>query len=117
MMQTSFLSLPCLQVGLFLNGFTLNVYFFRGQRHASSVTIFLKNLAAADFLISLCLPLRIMKYANIKSEIIRKVYCNFGASAFYLNMYASIMFMGFIAANRWERNQDTPVIRQRTAQN
>uniref|UniRef100_A0A3Q4MC48 G-protein coupled receptors family 1 profile domain-containing protein n=1 Tax=Neolamprologus brichardi TaxID=32507 RepID=A0A3Q4MC48_NEOBR len=86
-MQTSFLSLPCLQVGLFLNGFTLNVYFFRGQRHVSSVTIFLKNLAAADFLISLCLPLRIMKYANIKSEIIRKVYCNFGASAFYLNMY------------------------------
>uniref|UniRef100_A0A3P9DF31 P2Y purinoceptor 14-like n=1 Tax=Maylandia zebra TaxID=106582 RepID=A0A3P9DF31_9CICH len=95
-------------VGLFLNGFTLNVYFFRGQRHVSSVTLFLKNLAAADFLISLCLPLRIMKYANIKSEIIRKVYCNFGASAFYLNMYASIMFMGFIAANRWERNQDTP---------
>ncbi|XP_035760182.1 P2Y purinoceptor 12-like, partial [Neolamprologus brichardi] len=73
----------------------------RGQRHVSSVTIFLKNLAAADFLISLCLPLRIMKYANIKSEIIRKVYCNFGASAFYLNMYASIMFMGFIAANRY----------------
>uniref|UniRef100_A0A3Q4GIU4 G-protein coupled receptors family 1 profile domain-containing protein n=1 Tax=Neolamprologus brichardi TaxID=32507 RepID=A0A3Q4GIU4_NEOBR len=57
------------------------------DRHVSSVTIFLKNLAAADFLISLCLPLRIMKYANIKSEIIRKVYCNFGASAFYLNMY------------------------------
>ncbi|XP_030600517.1 P2Y purinoceptor 14-like [Archocentrus centrarchus] len=88
-------------VGLLLNGFTLNVYFFRAQRNASSVTIFLKNLAAADFLISLCLPMRIMKYANVKSVIIRQVYCNFGASAFYLNMYASIMFMGYIAANRY----------------
>ncbi|XP_035768137.1 P2Y purinoceptor 14-like [Neolamprologus brichardi] len=94
-------------VGLFLNGFTLNVYFFRGQRHVSSVTIFLKNLAAADFLISLCLPLRIMKYANIKSEIIRKVYCNFGASAFYLNMYPGVqkynpnLILGRAVLTRW----------------
>ncbi|KAF7218348.1 P2Y purinoceptor 14 isoform X2 [Nothobranchius furzeri] len=88
-------------VGLFLNGFTLRVYFCRPQRRASSsVTIYLKNLAASDFLISLCLPIRIMNYAS-NSVDIRLVYCNFGASAFYLNMYASIMFMGYIAANRY----------------
>ncbi|XP_047248189.1 P2Y purinoceptor 14-like [Girardinichthys multiradiatus] len=88
-------------VGLVLNGFTLRVYFCVAQRQASSsVTIYLKNLAASDFLISLCLPLRIINFST-KSTLIRQVYCNFGASAFYLNMYASILFMGYIAANRY----------------
>ncbi|XP_007570745.1 PREDICTED: P2Y purinoceptor 14-like [Poecilia mexicana] len=88
-------------VGLVLNGFTLRVYFCVSQRQASSsVTVFLKNLAASDFLISLCLPLRIMNFST-NSTLIRQVYCNFGASAFYLNMYASILFMGYIAANRY----------------
>lgn len=83
-----------------MNGFTLRVYFCSAQRQASSsVTIYLKNLAASDFLISLCLLLRIINYAS-NSVFIRQVYCNFGASAFYLNMYASILFMGYIAANR-----------------
>ncbi|KAM4743496.1 P2Y purinoceptor 14-like isoform 2-T2 [Anableps anableps] len=90
-------------VGLVLNGFTLRVYFCVAQHQASSsVTIYLKNLAASDFLISLCLPLRIMNFAT-NSTLIRQVYCNFGASAFYLNMYASILFMGYIAANRYTK--------------
>ncbi|KAK1900142.1 P2Y purinoceptor 14 [Dissostichus eleginoides] len=88
-------------VGLLLNGFTLKVYFCRAQQQqSSSVTVYLKNLVAADFLISLCLPLRILNYASTSVHI-HLVYCNFGASAFYLNMYASILFMGYIAANRY----------------
>eukprot|EP00064_Thunnus_orientalis_P021003 superscaffoldBa00006115_g21157 len=88
-------------MGLLLNGFTLKVYFCRAQQQtSSSVTIYLKNLAASDFLISLCLPIRITNYAS-SSVPVRRVYCNFGASAFYLNMYASILFMGYIAANRY----------------
>ncbi|XP_074534815.1 P2Y purinoceptor 14-like [Halichoeres trimaculatus] len=88
-------------VGLLLNGFTLKVYCCSSQRQASSsVTIYLKNLVAADFLISLCLPLRISHYASSSDGVFR-VYCSFGASAFYLNMYASILFMGYIAANRY----------------
>ncbi|XP_038550210.1 P2Y purinoceptor 14-like [Micropterus salmoides] len=87
-------------VGLLLNGFTLRVYFCRAQQASSSVTVYLKNLAAADFLLSLCLPIRIANYAS-NSVPVRLVYCNFGASAFYLNMYASILFMGYIAANRY----------------
>ncbi|XP_047450632.1 P2Y purinoceptor 14-like [Mugil cephalus] len=90
-------------VGLLLNGFTLKVYFCRSQltpQTSSSVTIYLKNLAAADFLISLCLPVRILNYGS-SSVPVRLVYCNFGASVFYLNMYASILFMGYIAANRY----------------
>ncbi|XP_041654727.1 P2Y purinoceptor 14-like [Cheilinus undulatus] len=88
-------------VGLLLNGFTLKFNFCSAQEQASSsMTIYLKNLAAADFLISLCLPVRISHFAT-RSVTIFRVYCNFGASAFYLNMYASMLFMGYIAANRY----------------
>uniref|UniRef100_G3NMD2 G-protein coupled receptors family 1 profile domain-containing protein n=1 Tax=Gasterosteus aculeatus aculeatus TaxID=481459 RepID=G3NMD2_GASAC len=90
-------------VGLLLNGFTLKVYYCRAGRQprgSDVVTVYLKNLAAADFLVSLCLPARIANYAT-GFVAVRRVYCTFGASAFYLNMYASILFMGYIAANRY----------------
>lgn len=61
--------------------------------------VYLKNLAAADFLLCLSLPLRISHYAS-RSAAIHLLYCNLGASIFYINMYASILFMGYIAANR-----------------
>ncbi|XP_029373800.1 P2Y purinoceptor 14-like [Echeneis naucrates] len=90
-------------VGLFLNGLTLKVYFCHAQQQtSSSVTVYLKNLAAADFLLTLCLPIRIINYAS-SSALIRRAYCSFGASALYLNMYASILFMGYIAANRYQK--------------
>ncbi|XP_042271138.1 P2Y purinoceptor 14-like isoform X2 [Thunnus maccoyii] len=41
--------------------------------------------------------------ANFTSSsiTIRLVHCNFASSIFYLNMYASILFMGYIAAGRY----------------
>ncbi|KAM9732788.1 P2Y purinoceptor 14-like [Menidia menidia] len=87
-------------VGLVLNGFTLKVYFWRAAPACSSVSVYLQNLAAADFLLSLCLPLRILNYGSGR-VLVRQLYCHFGAAAFYLNMYASILFMGYIAANRY----------------
>ncbi|XP_051521262.1 P2Y purinoceptor 14-like [Myxocyprinus asiaticus] len=87
-------------VSLVLNCITMRVYFCMNQRSQSSVTVYLKNLAAADFFLCLCLPLRIANYANY-SVTMRNIYCSFGATAFYLNTYASILFMDFIAANRY----------------
>ncbi|XP_039464248.1 P2Y purinoceptor 14-like [Oreochromis aureus] len=90
-------------VGLLLNGFTLKVYLCRDwPRVSNSLMVYLKNLTAADFLLCLCLPLRITYYAS-SSPIIRRLYCSFGASALFINMYASILFMGYIAANRYLR--------------
>ncbi|KAE8294859.1 G-protein coupled receptor 87 [Larimichthys crocea] len=78
-----------------------SVYFCRPQQlTTSSMTIYLKNLAAADFLITLCLPIRIADYVS-SSIYIHQVFCSFGLATFYMNMYASIMFMGYIAANRY----------------
>uniref|UniRef100_A0A3Q0SLC5 G-protein coupled receptors family 1 profile domain-containing protein n=1 Tax=Amphilophus citrinellus TaxID=61819 RepID=A0A3Q0SLC5_AMPCI len=82
-----------LQVGLSLNGFIMRFYFYRAQQRASnSLMVYLKNLTAADFLLCLCLPLRITHYGST-SFIIQRLYCSFGASAFFLNMYTSIIFM------------------------
>ncbi|XP_044210441.1 P2Y purinoceptor 13-like [Thunnus albacares] len=95
-----FLLFP-LQVGLVLNSFTMKVYFCSAQQQVSSILmVYLKNLAVSDFLLCLYLPFRIINYTN-SSITFRLVYCNFGVSTFYLNMYASILFMGYIAANRY----------------
>ncbi|XP_056613369.1 P2Y purinoceptor 14-like [Triplophysa dalaica] len=87
-------------ISLVLNCITMRVYFCTNQRVKSSVTVYLKNLAAADFFLCLCLPLRIAHNVKI-SVTLQYIYCSFGATAFYLNMYASITFMDFIAANRY----------------
>ncbi|XP_034712586.1 P2Y purinoceptor 14-like [Etheostoma cragini] len=87
-------------VGFLLNGFIM-FYFCRAQQKPSSnMMIYLKNLVVADFLLSLSLPIRITNYAT-SSATIHQVNCNFGYSILFLNMYASIMFMGYIAANRY----------------
>uniref|UniRef100_A0A3P8P728 G-protein coupled receptors family 1 profile domain-containing protein n=1 Tax=Astatotilapia calliptera TaxID=8154 RepID=A0A3P8P728_ASTCA len=86
-------------VGLPLNGFIMKFY-FRRQQQTAGLMVYMKNLAAADFLLCLSLPLRITFYAS-KSTIVQQLYCSFGASALLLNMYASILFMGHIAVNRY----------------
>ncbi|XP_028288056.1 P2Y purinoceptor 14-like [Parambassis ranga] len=88
-------------VGLILNGFIMRFYFCEAhQRAPSCIMVYLKNLAAADFLLCLSLPLRISHYAS-RSVTVHLLYCNLGASILYINIYASIMFMGYIAANRY----------------
>ncbi|XP_053176302.1 P2Y purinoceptor 14-like [Scomber japonicus] len=88
-------------VGLVLNSLTLTVYFCSAQQQVSSIMmVYLKNLAACDFLLCLCLPLRIIKYIS-SFVTFHLVYCNFAVFGLYLNMYASILFMGYIAVNRY----------------
>ncbi|KAL6110992.1 uncharacterized protein ACO6RY_19960 [Pungitius sinensis] len=88
-------------VGLPLNGFVLAFFFCQGHRKApGSIAVYLKNLAVADFLLCLCLPFRIADYAR-SSVNIHLLNCNFGGSVLFLNVYASIMFMCYIAASRY----------------
>ncbi|XP_039877539.1 P2Y purinoceptor 14-like [Simochromis diagramma] len=88
-------------VGLLLNGFIIKFYCCQAQQQASrSLMVYLKNLTAADFLLCVSLPMRVTDYAS-RSVIFRELYCSFGATSLYLNMYASIIFMGYIAADRY----------------
>uniref|UniRef100_A0A668UDR3 G-protein coupled receptors family 1 profile domain-containing protein n=1 Tax=Oreochromis aureus TaxID=47969 RepID=A0A668UDR3_OREAU len=90
------------QVGLLLNGFTLKVYLCRDWPEVSnSLMVYLKNLTAADFLLCLCLPLRITYYAS-SSPIIRRLYCSVGASALFINMYLYSAF-SFSSLSRYLR--------------
>ncbi|KAE8294843.1 P2Y purinoceptor 14 [Larimichthys crocea] len=87
-------------VGLILNGFTLKVYFCRPQQlTTSSMTIYLKNLAAADFLITLSPhPNHVLcQQLHLHTPGLLQLWC----CHILMNMYASIMFMGYIAANRY----------------
>ena len=75
----------------------MKVYFCSAQQQVSSIMmVYLKNLAVSDFLLCLNLPLRIINYISTSTTF----YCTFGVATFFLNMYASILFMGYIAANR-----------------
>ncbi|KAM9318603.1 P2Y purinoceptor 14-like [Pholidichthys leucotaenia] len=88
-------------VGFLLNGFIIKSYFSQAQQQLSnSLMIYLKNLTVADFMLCLSLPFRILTYAT-SSVTIHLLFCSFGLSAAFVNMYASIMFMGYIAANRY----------------
>ncbi|XP_073780472.1 P2Y purinoceptor 14-like [Danio rerio] len=87
-------------VSLVLNCITMWVYFCTNQRVQSSITVYMKNLVAADFLLCLCLPFRIAFYAN-PTGIMSIIYRSIGLTAFFINMYASIFFMDLIAMNRY----------------
>uniref|UniRef100_A0A3Q2CVV8 P2Y purinoceptor 14-like n=1 Tax=Cyprinodon variegatus TaxID=28743 RepID=A0A3Q2CVV8_CYPVA len=56
------------------------------------------HLTIADLLLCFSLPVRIMHHAS-SSFTISLLSCSVGTSVLYLNMFASILFMGFIAAN------------------
>ncbi|XP_053176299.1 P2Y purinoceptor 12-like [Scomber japonicus] len=88
-------------VGLVLNSLTLKVYFCSAQKQVSRVMmVYLRNLAASDFVLCLCLPLNIANYVSSSANF-RLVYCIVVDATFYLNTYTSILFMGYIAANRY----------------
>ncbi|KAL4008705.1 hypothetical protein ACER0C_002557 [Sarotherodon galilaeus] len=90
-------------VGLLLNGFIMKFYCCQAQQQASSsLMVYLKNLTAADFLFCLSLPLHITHYIS-SSPMVQLLHCTVGAPAFFLNMYTSIIFMGYIAANRYQK--------------
>ncbi|XP_078420396.1 P2Y purinoceptor 14-like [Cetorhinus maximus] len=92
-------SLVCV-VGIILNSLAFWVYFCHVPNR-NSIIIYLKNLVVADFLLVLSLPIRIVGERNLGSTILRIIYCNFTTCIFYLNMYSSILFLGYIAATRY----------------
>ncbi|XP_048397899.2 P2Y purinoceptor 14-like [Stegostoma tigrinum] len=92
-------SLIC-TVGIILNSLAFWVYFCHIPS-SNSIIIYLKNLVIADFLLVLTLPVRIVGENQVGSAALRKIYCSFTTCIFYLNLYSSILFLGYIAATRY----------------
>lgn len=101
--QDEFLSvtLPVMYSLIFIVGLlsnTLALWVFScGTQRRTSITVYMRNLALSDLLLSLCLPFRIA-FQN-KSE--PRIFCNVVGAFFYLNMYVSITFLSLISLDRY----------------
>ncbi|XP_076202923.1 putative G-protein coupled receptor 34 [Aptenodytes patagonicus] len=101
--QDKFLSvtLPVIYSHIFIIGLLSNALalwvFLCGVQRRTSITVYMRNLALSDLLLSLCLPFRITFQS--KSEPL--IFCNIVGAFFYLNMYVSITFLSLISLDRY----------------
>ncbi|XP_035637358.1 P2Y purinoceptor 14-like [Oncorhynchus keta] len=82
--------------GLISNTMTIFVFFLK-KHSDSSMAVYLRHLAIADFLLVLCLPMRVYYHNSQGPFYICKVLGIF----FYVNMYASILFLSLISLDRY----------------
>ncbi|KAM9439838.1 G-protein coupled receptor 87-like [Clarias gariepinus] len=86
--------------GLFLN--TLAVWvFFQIRTQKRTFMLYLRNMAVADLLMTLTLPINILIEAKVAPLWLHVVSCNYTAVLFYCCMYASILFLGLVAVDRY----------------
>ncbi|XP_026870884.2 proteinase-activated receptor 1 [Electrophorus electricus] len=83
-----------------LNAFAL-VMFIRRVRPKKPAAIYMLNLACADLLFVLLLPFRIAYHYNGNNWIYGAGMCRVVTSAFYCNMYCSVLLMMCISLDRF----------------
>ncbi|ROL41999.1 putative G-protein coupled receptor 34 [Anabarilius grahami] len=79
--------------------------FLRVHTKKNSVRIFLINLALADLLLVICLPFRVVYHANHDQWVLPSLMCRIVGNIFYMNMYISIVLLGFISVDRYLKFQ------------
>ncbi|KAM4798638.1 putative G-protein coupled receptor 34 [Urocitellus parryii] len=85
-----------------LVGNIIALYVFLGiHRKRNSIHIYLLNVAIADLLLIFCLPFRIMYHINQNKWTLGVVFCKVVGTLFYMNMYISIILLGFISLDRY----------------
>ncbi|TRY58320.1 hypothetical protein DNTS_031767 [Danionella cerebrum] len=94
---------PLLYSLLFILGLTLNslaAWLFLRIPSKSHFIIYLKNIVVADLLMTLTFPFKILSDSNLASLGVRVFVCRVSSVLFYLTMYMSILFFGFISIDR-----------------
>ncbi|XP_072904806.1 lysophosphatidic acid receptor 6-like isoform X1 [Hemitrygon akajei] len=84
-------------VGLLLNTLAL-IFFFRFTKIRSQTTVYMKNLACADLLLLITLPMRFTFYFTRQN--FSPLICELNGIALLVNMYASIFFLTCISLDR-----------------
>ncbi|KAM6151707.1 putative G-protein coupled receptor 34 [Rhynchocyon petersi] len=85
-----------------LVGNIIALYVFLGiHRKRNSIQIYLLNVAIADLLLIFCLPFRIMYHINQNKWTLGVIFCKVVGILFYMNMYISIILLGFISLDRY----------------
>ncbi|NWV60454.1 P2Y13 protein, partial [Malurus elegans] len=95
---------PALYSLVFLLGLALNslaCWAFCHIPSTSTFIVYLKNIVAADLLMTLLLPLKILTDAGLAPWQLRAVVCRFSAVLFYAAMYISIVLLGLVALDRF----------------
>ncbi|KAF4076784.1 hypothetical protein AMELA_G00219080 [Ameiurus melas] len=86
--------------GLLLNSMAVWV-FFQISTQKRTFMLYLRNMAVADLLMTLTLPINILIEAKLASSCLEAVSCRYTAVLFYCCMYASILFLGLVALDRY----------------
>ncbi|NWH38517.1 GP171 protein, partial [Chloropsis hardwickii] len=86
-------------VGIIGSCFALWAFTQKDQKQ-KCMSIYLINLLTADFLLTLSLPVKIIVDLGIASWNLRIFHCQVTACLIYLNMYLSIIFLGFVSMDR-----------------
>ncbi|XP_053724739.1 probable G-protein coupled receptor 34 [Synchiropus splendidus] len=89
-------------IGLVGNLFALWVFLFL-QVSRNSVRVFLINCAVADLVLLVCLAFRIHYHMNGNEWVLGQTACRLVGNLFYMNMYISILLLGFISLDRYLR--------------
>ncbi|NXJ80165.1 GP171 protein, partial [Trogon melanurus] len=79
--------------------FALWAFTQKGQTQ-KCMSIYLINLLTTDFLLTLALPVKIIVDLGVASWKLRIFHCQVTACFIYLNMYLSIIFLGFVSMDR-----------------
>ncbi|KAM8921897.1 P2Y purinoceptor 14 [Lycaon pictus] len=85
--------------GILLNGVSGWIFFYVPS--SKSFIVYLKNIVVADFLMSLTFPFKILADSGLGPWRIHVFVCRVSAVLFYVNMYVSIVFFGFISFDRY----------------
>ncbi|XP_020370139.1 G-protein coupled receptor 171 [Rhincodon typus] len=83
-------------------GSCIALWAFISQRKARKcLNIYLINLLTADFLLSLALPFKIIVDLGVAPWGLKIFHCQVTACLIYVNMYSSIIFLGFVSIDRY----------------
>ncbi|XP_073349550.1 G-protein coupled receptor 171 [Pagrus major] len=84
-----------------LPGNLLSVWTFIRSPRAKSSSVYLLNLLAADLLLLLALPFKILKDVGAAPWSLMVFHCQASAVTIYISLYASIAFLAFIITDRY----------------
>ncbi|KAL4605008.1 putative G-protein coupled receptor 171 [Arapaima gigas] len=85
-----------------ITGSTLALWAFCHSRSAKMcINVYLMNLLTADFLLTLALPFKIAVDLGVAPWSLRVFHCQASAVLIYINLYASIIFLAFVSADRY----------------
>ncbi|XP_053728214.1 P2Y purinoceptor 13-like [Synchiropus splendidus] len=84
---------------LALNGIAAWVSLYLNSK--ATFVVYLKNLLAADLIMTFILPFDALKDLNSGSEWLLVLMCRYLSTIFYSTMYTSISLLGLISVDRW----------------